>query len=234
MASVISSLFARSSGGPALQAPAQSAAVADAGVSAPLTENSSASSTNETKPSTPLNPAVASQTSVNKNRIRDSGSDEEYHHAGPDTRRPESSMQALKNKFESDLSQLSIRTFGDNVYVPTPSLQQEIAHTNRIDNISNTAINTPTISGGTISNTSFSGGTISGATITDSNLGGSTLTSLWGAYRFRICNLDIFRWHLRVEPRDNRDLDLGGCHCKFRWPQHRHLETARVLPIAAS
>ncbi|HEY0220779.1 MAG TPA: helix-turn-helix domain-containing protein, partial [Candidatus Paceibacterota bacterium] len=91
----------------------------------------------------------------------------------------DSRLQELSNEMMSKFYGLSTGSGGSvtNIY-------QQIAHSQRIDNLSGTTITSPIISGGSISNTNISGGTISGATISgvsitgDLTLGTTTVTNL--------------------------------------------------------
>src|SRR3989344_3830303 len=75
-------------------------------------------------------------------------------------------LSELSNKFAADISTIAARTFGQSVFVSSPSIAQEIAHSQNIDQLTSTVITTPTISGGSITGAAISGGTISGATLT--------------------------------------------------------------------
>ena len=88
----------------------------------------------------------------------------------------QTSLQQLNNEILSKLYALSTGNGGNitNVY-------QQIAQSQRIDQLTNTVINTPTINGGTINSVSITGGTIDGATLTNviiGSLGTTTLTNL--------------------------------------------------------
>ncbi|MFZ2694032.1 MAG: helix-turn-helix domain-containing protein, partial [Minisyncoccia bacterium] len=84
-------------------------------------------------------------------------------------------LQELDNKIQSQFSSLSTGTGGNitNVY-------QQIAQSQRIDQLSGTSINNPTITGGSISNTSIdaSSFTTNTLTATSATLGTTTITNL--------------------------------------------------------
>jgi hypothetical protein len=82
----------------------------------------------------------------------------------------ETRLQELNNKIMSKFFSLSTGNGGNvtNIY-------QQIAQSQRIDQLTNTVINNPTINGGSINNTSISAGSISA---NSASLGTTTLTNL--------------------------------------------------------
>ena len=84
----------------------------------------------------------------------------------------ESRIEQLRNELVSKIGSVSTQSqsnYSNNF--------QAIALTNKIDQLTNTVITTPTITGGTLTNASISGGSISGATIS-----GTTLTVSSGTF----------------------------------------------------
>jgi hypothetical protein len=83
----------------------------------------------------------------------------------------ETLVAQLDSKIQAELAGLSTGSGGvvNNIY-------QQIAQSQRIDQLNNTTINNPTVNGGTIANANITGGTIDGATLNNVTLGslGST------------------------------------------------------------
>ena len=90
-----------------------------------------------------------------------------------------SALQKLNDAFNARLNTFSVAqsSGGGNI----TNVYQEIASSQKIDNLYNTAINNPTISGGTISNTSIINSPISATTLTGNTLNISSSSTFAGA-----------------------------------------------------
>ena len=91
----------------------------------------------------------------------------------------DSRLQQLNNKLSSQISALTAQGSANSAAVS--QTYQVIAQSTKIDQLTNTHINTPIISGGSISGASISGASISGSDLTISgnvSLGAATSTSL--------------------------------------------------------